>query len=136
MPPRSSSAYHLALQVLSDGDWHDYRRVVSEVMRVIEPGVAMRRAEANRIATARETLRSGRIRTNSERLTSRKVQRDAAQLVLFGARSIAQEVLANSKTFETFPRGPNKPDKRIRIRPEVIDARLGGKHPGQQPRQE
>lgn len=45
------------LEILSDGEWHDYKDVRDSAARLVPPGVAFRQAEANRV---RHYQRQGR----------------------------------------------------------------------------
>jgi hypothetical protein len=60
MSAQPSAAYRRAVELLSDGEWHDYTEIVRKVAIVIPPGLAMRRSETDRIAAARQSIFSSR----------------------------------------------------------------------------
>lgn len=45
------------LEILSDGEWHNYKDVRDQAARLVPPGIAFRKAEANRV---RHYQRQGR----------------------------------------------------------------------------
>src|SRR4051812_14216462 len=80
-----------ALDVLADGSWHSEDSVMLEMVKLVPPGYAMRRAEQRRRNQRPERTGLG---------TQRAVPRSAEYLRLLGARAIAYEVLRTSKRME------------------------------------
>lgn len=93
MPTPVSLARLRALEVLADGEWHDYRVTIKDIAAAVPPGVAMRRAEAQRIRSI-----------GSDAPRKYRAGKDS-RLIEIGATSIAREVVADATTFEIDPRG-------------------------------
>ena len=78
-----------AREVLLDGEWHPYEEVRAAVMRVIPPGMAIRKAESERLAEARKRSKRGRPPLTQERTVSRS----SDFLIEYGRSRIANDVL-------------------------------------------
>lgn len=99
------------MEVLQDGEWHDYVEVVREVAKVVPPGKALRKAEQLRLASARRP--GEHLSYTAER---RVVQRPTEQLIEYGAYAIVRAVLLASPSFEIEPRGKLTRDGPKRVR--------------------
>lgn len=101
-----------ARELLRDGQWHDYRVIVTQLAIRVQPGRAVRRAESQRRTAGRE-MYGGR-----ENTPPRKVHADdAAHQIRVGSRHIAKQVL-NRSAFEIKPHGQVPPGvgKFVRLR--------------------
>lgn len=112
MPTPASLSRIRALEILADGEWHDYRSTVREVAFSVPPGVAMRRANRGRAA-------SGKPRKKDPDNHTRQIE--------IGASSIAREVLMDETTFEIEPRGRRTyhGPKRVRLVPAKVPPAQG-----------
>ena len=105
-----------AAQILADRAWHNYEEVVRELMRVVPPGPAVRRAERNRAGMIYS--RGG---ARSRAPESRALPRSTEELIAFGARDFVVEFLNSSTAWqvEAHPgggRGANRdPRRRVRM---------------------
>lgn len=87
------SAYmQRAFEVLADGEWHQEQLILAEMVKVIPPAQAIRRAERRRV----NQRASARLTTPP----ARQADRDVETLRLMGARHIAQDSLRGSKSVE------------------------------------
>lgn len=108
---RTSLAYDEAVKLLADGEWHDYAEVVRKVATSVPPGVAIRKAEAMRLARARQ-------HGNYAMPEERKWQIPESRQIEIGAAMIARAVLANERLFVIEPRGMSEArggKKRVRM---------------------
>lgn len=82
-----------AEELLSDGEWHSYEKTLRAMIKVVPPGIAMRRNEQDRV------------HTNSSHKTpapaQRKYDRSDDDKIYSGARSIVRDFLNNTRVFET-----------------------------------
>lgn len=104
--PTYSPYMQRAMEVLADGEWHNEAQVLAEMMKLIPPAVAIRRAERRRVnqrAAARATTPA-----------TRQAQHDDETLRVMGARHIAQDSLRQSRSVE-YRRAGN--DRWVRLRP-------------------
>lgn len=114
MPGHPTQWYLRAVELLEDGEWHDYKQVVREAAKVIPPGKALRR---------NEQMRQAAVRRPGEHLTytaeRRVIARSHEELISIGAQAIVRATLSGSATFEIEPRGTKTADglKRVRLRP-------------------
>lgn len=107
---RFSPYMRRALQLMIDGEWHSEEVVVREMIKLIPPGPAMRRAEARR-AGQRTTATW---QTPAERV----VPRSADFLRVVGSRHIALDALKHSKRVER--RSDAEGRWWVRIRPDEL----------------
>lgn len=89
-----------AVELLEDGEWHDYDRVLAELAKMVPPGRALRRNEMDRRHASRTTERKRTEFTEERRIAS-------------GKRAIAKDML-NKEYIEVYPPGKVK-NKRIRM---------------------
>lgn len=88
-------------EILADGEWHDGKTVMQEAAKLIPPGIAARKMEANR-ALNREA--EGR-----DPDAPRKVEVPLSRLITMGKRSLTQKMLAirlSSGRWEVRPEYP------------------------------
>ena len=102
-----------ARELLVDGQWHDFEETLKELTKKVPPGVALRRAETNR-------LKGGT--SQPERVEQPGLER----LIHIGKRAVAREALRDNsriaQVFEIVPKGMSgrratKIPRRIRIAP-------------------
>lgn len=93
-PGRKGEVRKRAEILLADGEWHQYERVVSQLIRLVPPGVAARRAEAMRKASS-----------NYEGPEKRVRHRDLDQVIRTGARAVVKDVLRDERAFVVEPSG-------------------------------
>lgn len=125
MPTPAGLARLRALELLKDGDWHEYGTVLREIAAAVPPGVAVRRAERMRLLSNRGTP--------SEDMPRKKDVGNTTRLIAVGSTSIARDVLADRRSFEIEPRGTRLYDGPKKVR--LLPARLpngGGEPDGQQ----
>ena len=96
-----------AVELLADGQWHPYHRIVEIISREVEPGRAIR---------LNERLRAGTANAPAER----KQPADIDQLQRYGAKAYARAALRHKRWFQIEPHGKVPPGvtKMIRLRPE------------------
>lgn len=105
---KESAVYVRARELLADGEWHDYHKLVAKLIPLIEPGKAIRRAEASRVSVAR--------RHNYSSIDERKVPRDPERLIRIGAAMYVRDCLTNGRVFEINPRRSKSRDGDKKIR--------------------
>lgn len=100
-----------ARELLADGEWHDYYKVVARLATRVQPGRAIRRAESQR-RTANRATHGGR-----DNVPERARPVSVEQQVYVGSRHIAKQAL-NHAMFEIKPVGPVGPGehKYVRLR--------------------
>lgn len=103
---------HKAEELLADGEWHNYEKIVHELMRMVPPGFAARTAERSRRS-------SGGITRAHVRPAARKRPIPVDEQIRIGARIIARGVLKGRSRIslpwtEIFPVG-RIPDPSIRM---------------------
>jgi hypothetical protein len=98
-----------ALELLADGEWHNYRTTLREIASAVPPGVAIRRTErARKRRVGAESTRKYRANNNE-------------RLIEIGALSIARDVIADASWFEIEPRGTQQTaTKKIRLIPAKV----------------
>lgn len=109
--PKTSLAYDEAVRLLADGEWHDYAEVVRKVATAVPPAVAFRKAEAMRLARARQ-------HGNYAMPEERKWQISEERQIEIGGTAIARSVLNNERLFVIEPRGASEArggKKRVRM---------------------
>lgn len=57
MRDRVSLVLSKTLELLSDGEWHDYEQLLREVIKVVPPGVALRYAQTKRFHMAKQNAK-------------------------------------------------------------------------------
>lgn len=112
MSSEPSLVYQCAAELLADGEWHNYSEIVRKASKVVPPGVAMRKIETIRLASARK-------HKGYSNPSQRKIMRSDTRLIEYGALAVARQVLSGSVLFEIEPRGTKQADgpKRIRLAP-------------------
>lgn len=108
-----TAVYYYALQVLADGQWHDYDKTVWEVAKGVPPQIAIRKAENSRKLA---WLRSHPGKTKADVPPRKKGQAVELQ-IRTGAKAMARSVLSNIK-FEHVMLEDTK-QKLVRIRPDI-----------------
>lgn len=106
-----------AYELLADGEWANYEQVMHALMRHVPPGIAVRRAEASRLADHKQR---GTIPKDATAPPPRKRPAPAERQVYTGARAIVGEMLQNQRVFETDVPGARgaglrNPNRRIRM---------------------
>lgn len=111
-----SQVYYRAAELLADGQWHDYKEIIRKTAIVVPPGVAIRKIETIRRASARKHARQGSEYVDPE---TRRIEREDSRLIELGATAMTRQILSGSTLFEIQPRGALTKDgpKRIRIKP-------------------
>lgn len=82
--------------MLNDKEWHSYAETVRALVKVIPPGIGMRRAE--HLAS----------RNKSDPDDPRHVHHDPPELIEIGRRHIAAELLRNHRVYEIKGDGPGR----------------------------
>lgn len=89
--------YHQkALEVLANGEWHDYLPVMRKVAKAVPPGVAYRAMETSRKVSIRTRLGLG----PDDPIPERNRSREMSDAVLSGQRHVARICLGNKRRFE------------------------------------
>lgn len=105
---------------LSDGEWHDYERLVREVGKLIPPGIAMR--------AQKQARRAQKLQRDGWSAPARRVQAiDTDRAVESGRRTIVRVMLKNPRFEFDRPAGlkPGLPPRHVRL-VDPARARLGG----------
>jgi hypothetical protein len=99
------------VELLADGEWHNYEQVVRELMKVVPPGPAIRRAEQDRIASNRGHKKA------DEEIGPRVKPRGTDELIRSGRRAIVRAFLRNVNYETDRPGRANRidPERRIRM---------------------
>jgi hypothetical protein len=103
-----------ATELLGDGEWHNYDAVLRELVKLIPPGEAIRKAERVRVAGRKQ-----RKVIEPDAPRAGRFQRESSDLIRSGARVIVRDFLRNDRVFEADPKalapGQVAPDRRIRM---------------------
>lgn len=83
-----------AVELLDDGQWHDYEAVRAQMMKLIPPGIAWRKAEQIRLAGERQRRREGAPEMANPRRTTREIQVES------GRKHMVSQMLENSRIYE------------------------------------
>lgn len=94
-----SAVWSRAVELLADGQWHPYEKIVGQLAILIKPGPAFRRSEAMRLATARDEETRERRKTRN---AHKPIDTDVA--IRRGARAMVKDVLRYAP-FEVDPTG-------------------------------
>ena len=99
--PPSSPLLVRAVELCNDGGWHNYEAVIAELMRMVEPGKAMRRAERDRLASGGPPQRT---------------KGSLPRVMASGQRSIVRDFV-RSPYFEVKPHGhvPKGVTRQVRL---------------------
>lgn len=103
--PPASETLHKLVDLLEDGEWHVLEDILAEAGKLVPPGVAIRRAEKRRAATAGSA---------EERVRETAPDR----LIAMGKRVIVMDTIAGGSRgyFELTPaRFPRDPERQVRL---------------------
>lgn len=115
-------AYELAKrasELLGDGEWHNYEAVMSELMRLVPPGRALRENERIRRSQAQRRFGS---------TAPRQVERSVEFQIASGARSIVRGFLKSTKVYEFDLAGLGGTNPQIKAHNRTRQIRMVGTH--------
>lgn len=104
MTPLGSRLAIRAHELLRDGQWHSWDRTVAELIKLVPPGIAIRRNERERVFSSRK---------NKGEVTPRVRPRSPDQLIHSGARAIVRDHLNTRRLYESQGIGR---DRQVRMR--------------------
>lgn len=82
---KASVWHRKLLDILSDGEWHDYEQLIQECAPMVPPGLAWRKAEQNRLKYYEREKREAEPRHYGDRTNT----------ILTGQRAVIQRALVN-----------------------------------------
>lgn len=112
--PRASDVHNTLIELLQDGQWHDYHVILAHAAKTVQPGQAIRQCEADRLLSLSHR--------GKPVVPERTRKLSTSDQIRAGSRSIVQKRLLN-KAFEIDPPGtqPFGTRKKVRLRVRTLE---------------